>query len=73
MKFREEKIIAKVEKDNKVIETYKIVCGGNCSYRVWRDNDCVNSIFDTAENAADYAMRCAHANPYVLLGKAVVR
>lgn len=73
MKFNEEKIIAKVEKDNKVIETYKIVCGGNCTYRLWIDNDCVDSIFSTVENATDYAMRSASTNPYVLLGKAVVK
>ena len=50
---------------------YSIARHGSRSFRLWINNSCVETIFDTAADALDYAKSCANIDKHLYPGARV--
>lgn len=50
---------------------YSIAVHGNRSFRLWINNSCVETIFDSAADALDYAKSCTNIDKHLHPGARV--
>lgn len=50
---------------------YSVAQHGSRSFRLWINNSCVETIFDTAADALDYAKSCANIDKHLYPGARV--
>lgn len=72
MKNLEKLTVCEIVENGAVVETYSVACHGSATYRVWMGKTPVQSVFDTVDAAAEYAIRCAKDDARVLIGRAHV-